>query len=93
MIKQYQYRLQWITSSYNEVEQMLTLWGVRWIDKICIRRQSDYKVMEKYTGFFQFSWDHKELVEKTMDYLHSNELEYEKICEWLVLFELIRWVR
>ena len=89
-MKQYKYKLQRITSSYNEVEQMLTLWWVRWLDKICIRRQSDYKIIETYTSFFQFSWSHEEIVKKTMDYLHSNELHYEKICEWLVLFELVR---
>lgn len=85
-MKTYNYKIQWITWSIKELETMITLWWVRWLDKINVRRSSDYKIIDSYTWYLSY---HPWLAEeKTIDYLHSKELEYEK--HWSYVYEVLR---
>lgn len=85
-MKSFIYKIQWLIHWFKDLEQIINILWVRSLDKINVRTAYDYKIIDTYTD--NICWSTWEAEEKTMEYFHSKELEYEK--HWNYLFELVR---
>lgn len=71
---------------YTDLEKMLSVIWVRSLDKINVLSASNYKNIDSFDDFIMY--DSVTALDKTMEYFHSKELEYEK--NWNFVFELLR---
>ena len=84
----YKYKIQWAFWNRWDLFQFINLVWVRSLDVINIRDSSTSKIVDSYTSFRQYSSEVAE--QKTKEYLESMEVEHEKMCKWIPLFEVIR---